>query len=157
MIYRFATTDGFSSSTSTSGELSLFSLSRIKFLHGWTVDPQDEETWSVLVEKCGDYDSAVERVAEGDEISKGLVVGGDEFEGEGGAERVEEAVKGKKEWTKVEEEKVRDGESLNFLLYSSTSDQTSNPLKKSNDHPTLFNHNLNSTDLFRFTITSYFS
>ncbi|CAG8510773.1 3961_t:CDS:2 [Ambispora gerdemannii] len=55
-------------------ELSVFDVFNVDLVHGWVVDPQDYNTWDVVVEKCGSYNRAVECVVQGDATSKGLVV-----------------------------------------------------------------------------------
>ncbi|KAG9285992.1 hypothetical protein G9A89_022668 [Geosiphon pyriformis] len=55
-------------------ELSIFDVFNVDLVHGWVVDPQDEEAWDVVVGKCGSYNRAVECVVRGDDLSKGLVV-----------------------------------------------------------------------------------
>ncbi|CAG8471251.1 2288_t:CDS:2 [Diversispora eburnea] len=55
-------------------ELSVFDIFNVELVHGWVVDPQDEETWEVVVGKCGSYNKAVECVVSGDSLSKGVVL-----------------------------------------------------------------------------------
>ncbi|CAG8795993.1 14878_t:CDS:2, partial [Cetraspora pellucida] len=55
-------------------ELSVFDIFGVELVHGWVVDPQDEETWDVVVGKCGSYNKAVECVVGGDSVSKGVVL-----------------------------------------------------------------------------------
>ncbi|CAG8541339.1 16142_t:CDS:2 [Racocetra fulgida] len=55
-------------------ELSVFDIFGVELVHGWVVDPQDEETWNVVVGKCGSYNKAVECVVGGDSVSKGVVL-----------------------------------------------------------------------------------
>ncbi|KZO91559.1 hypothetical protein CALVIDRAFT_488894, partial [Calocera viscosa TUFC12733] len=55
------------------GELALFRLAGVPLLHGWVVDPSAPE-FSVM-SKIGDYDSAVEVIAAGDELTGGQLVG----------------------------------------------------------------------------------
>ncbi|CAG8814356.1 19488_t:CDS:2 [Gigaspora margarita] len=55
-------------------ELSVFDIFGVDLVHGWVVDPQDEETWEVVVGKCGSYNKAVECVVGGDSVSKGVVL-----------------------------------------------------------------------------------
>lgn len=74
-------------------------------LHGWVVDPQDEEIWGVLVEGVGDYDAALERIVEGEEVLGAGGEGEDEDE-EGMLERVRR----RSLWTPEQERKVREGE-----------------------------------------------
>ena len=75
-------------------------------MHGWIADPQ-EEAWDVLVGSSeGDYDKAVERVLEGEEISGG---GGDQ-ETEQTEEEMLREVERRSLWTKDQEKKVRDGQ-----------------------------------------------
>ncbi|KND00931.1 uncharacterized protein SPPG_04033 [Spizellomyces punctatus DAOM BR117] len=46
--------------------LLVFDLFKIILCHGWTVDPQDEETYRVVVSECGSYNQVVEKVIEGE-------------------------------------------------------------------------------------------
>jgi hypothetical protein len=55
-------------------ELSVFDVFHVDLVHGWVVDPQDEDTWNVVVRKCGSYNRAVECVVGGDSLGKGVVV-----------------------------------------------------------------------------------
>ncbi|CAG8452809.1 1308_t:CDS:2 [Funneliformis mosseae] len=55
-------------------ELSVFDVFHVDLVHGWVVDPQDEDTWKVVVGKCSSYNRAVECVVGGDSVSKGIVV-----------------------------------------------------------------------------------
>ena len=55
-------------------ELSVFDVFNVDLVHGWVVDPQDEDTWNVVIRKCGSYNRAVECVVGGDSVSKGVVV-----------------------------------------------------------------------------------
>lgn len=88
--------------------MSLFSLSRVCLVHGWIADPQ-EEAWDVLVGSAeGDYDKAVERVFEGEEI----MGGGASSEVEQSEEEMIKEVERRSMWTKDQEKKVRDGESF---------------------------------------------
>lgn len=56
----------------TGGELKLFEYAEIKLVHGWLVDPSSPEYAAVA--KVGDYDTAVNLIAEADHISKGQLV-----------------------------------------------------------------------------------
>lgn len=116
---RFASIDGFRPTTtsattspsqgaegSVTGELALFALSKVPLLHGWVVDPQDEETWEVLVGEAGDYDHAVEMVVEGEVVSGGLDESGERTE-----EEVLALVAKRSLWTPADEKKVRTGSS----------------------------------------------
>ncbi|CAM0136981.1 unnamed protein product [Umbelopsis sp. WA50703] len=51
-------------------ELALFDLFHVDLVHGWVVDPEDNETQRVVVDKCGSYNSAVERVISSDIASQ---------------------------------------------------------------------------------------
>ncbi|KAH8922443.1 hypothetical protein BT69DRAFT_1334708 [Atractiella rhizophila] len=117
---RFGSCDGFKplgDGDVEAGELALFRLAGIELLHGWVADVQDEDTWEAVVGRAGDYDTAVQRLAEGDEISRGLVVAGDQV----GEEELEKAVEAKRLWTAEQQEKVRDAMLIrNFLDASST-------------------------------------
>ncbi|KAI9095832.1 hypothetical protein DFS34DRAFT_164167 [Phlyctochytrium arcticum] len=52
-----------------SPSLLVFDIFSVKLCHGWTVDPQDEETYRVVVTKCGSYNHAVETIIQGEELS----------------------------------------------------------------------------------------
>lgn len=109
---RFGHIDGFRPSGETtnedgktgSGELALFAMSKVPLLHGWVVDPQDEQTWNVLVEKTGDYDTALEKIVEGQVIA-GEQVENDEID----EEKLLKAVEARSLWTLEQEEKVQQG------------------------------------------------
>lgn len=112
---RFGHIDGFRQSSEAreegkegseegSGELALFAMSKVPLLHGWVVDPQDEQTWDVMVEKTGDYDAALEKVVEGQVIAGEQVEDGEEDE-----EKVLKAVEARSLWTPEQEEKVQQG------------------------------------------------
>ncbi|KAJ3023709.1 Ubiquitin carboxyl-terminal hydrolase MINDY-1 [Thoreauomyces humboldtii] len=49
--------------------LLVFDLFKIQLCHGWTVDPQDDETHRVIVRKCGSYNRVVEQIIAGDVAS----------------------------------------------------------------------------------------
>ncbi|KAJ2956152.1 hypothetical protein NQZ79_g7946 [Umbelopsis isabellina] len=51
-------------------ELALFDLFHVDLVHGWVVDPEDNETQRVVVDKCGSYNSAVEHVISSDIASQ---------------------------------------------------------------------------------------
>lgn len=100
-------TSGFKpSSTTGAGELSLFSLANVELVHGWLVEPTSEEgggeEYEVLVGTCGDYDTALERVVEGDVIT-GTEVGEDDEAG------ILAQVARRSLWTPSQERVVRDG------------------------------------------------
>ncbi|KAI8061662.1 hypothetical protein BC940DRAFT_310085 [Gongronella butleri] len=50
-------------------ELALFDLFDVDIVHGWIVDPQDQETHRVVVKQCKSYNGVVECVVRGNEIS----------------------------------------------------------------------------------------
>ncbi|KAM0755098.1 hypothetical protein T439DRAFT_345789 [Meredithblackwellia eburnea MCA 4105] len=104
--------------TKTTGELALFSLTKIPLLHGWIVDPQDEETWEAVVGEAGDYDRAVEMVVEGEEISGGLDTS------QKGEEEVLEAIRKRSLWTLEEERKVRRADIISSFLSTSSTQLT---------------------------------
>jgi hypothetical protein len=119
---RFGSIDGFrqegeGGAEEGTGELALFARTRIPLVHGWIVDPQDEEAWEAIVEKCGDYDRAVEKIVEGEIISGGELVEGDEDEA-----KVLAAVERRSQWSQQEEEKVREAHLIRQFL-STTSTQ----------------------------------
>lgn len=86
-------------------ELAMFDLFNVNLVHGWVADPQDVETFDVIVNKCGTYNHAVELIVQADELStrqsdEGLVV--------------------IKSLTTAEEEKLHQGMcSMPFLLHES--------------------------------------
>ncbi|CAO3665247.1 unnamed protein product [Rhizopus microsporus] len=53
----------------TTPELSMFELFNVDLVHGWLVDPQDRETYKVIVEHCKNYNQAVECIVQGNELS----------------------------------------------------------------------------------------
>ncbi|EPB90420.1 hypothetical protein HMPREF1544_02786 [Mucor circinelloides 1006PhL] len=50
-------------------ELAMFDLFNVNLVHGWVADPQDVETFDVVVNKCGTYNHAVELIVQADELS----------------------------------------------------------------------------------------
>ncbi|GAN00822.1 protein FAM63B [Mucor ambiguus] len=50
-------------------ELAMFDLFDVNLVHGWVADPQDVETFDVIVNKCGTYNYAVELIVQADELS----------------------------------------------------------------------------------------
>jgi hypothetical protein len=52
--------------------LLIFDLFGITLAHGWTVDPQDEETYKVVVQSLGSYNKVVEAVINGEDASNEL-------------------------------------------------------------------------------------
>ncbi|ORX52782.1 DUF544-domain-containing protein [Hesseltinella vesiculosa] len=52
-------------------ELALFDLFKVDLVHGWMVDPQDEETHRVVVEQCKSYNGVVECIVHGNEVTDG--------------------------------------------------------------------------------------
>ncbi|KAI9314910.1 hypothetical protein BX666DRAFT_1964635 [Dichotomocladium elegans] len=62
---RFSSIRGFE----PTDELAMFDLFGVDLVHGWVADPQDYETYRVVVEKCGSYNSVVECVVRGDTLS----------------------------------------------------------------------------------------
>ncbi|KAK4703028.1 ubiquitin carboxyl-terminal hydrolase MINDY-1/2, partial [Phenoliferia sp. Uapishka_3] len=120
---RFGSIDGFrppenSNSASATGELALFSLSKVPLLHGWVVDPQDEDTWEVVCGEAGDYDKAVEMVVEGQVISGGI-------EGvDGNEDEMMAAVEKRSRWTPEEERKVQQAHIISKFLSASRTQLT---------------------------------
>ena len=55
------------------GELDLFQLANVPIHHGWLASREDEESWNVLQSVASDYDTAVNRLVEGDELAEGAV------------------------------------------------------------------------------------
>ncbi|ORE22702.1 hypothetical protein BCV71DRAFT_240882 [Rhizopus microsporus] len=47
----------------------MFELFNVDLVHGWLVDPQDRETYKVIVEHCKNYNQAVECIVQGNELS----------------------------------------------------------------------------------------
>ncbi|KAJ3044454.1 Ubiquitin carboxyl-terminal hydrolase MINDY-1, partial [Rhizophlyctis rosea] len=82
--------------------LLVFDLFDIRLCHGWCVDPQDEETYRVVVRQGGSYNRVVEMVVEGEDVGV-RKRGREEGKGKG---REEEGVDAERE---KEEEKVHDG------------------------------------------------
>ncbi|KAJ3281467.1 Ubiquitin carboxyl-terminal hydrolase MINDY-1, partial [Blyttiomyces sp. JEL0837] len=52
--------------------LLVFDLFGITLCHGWTVDPQDQETWNVVVKSLGSYNRVVEAVINGDDAGNAI-------------------------------------------------------------------------------------
>lgn len=46
--------------------LKLFEIFGIRLCHGWTVDPQDKETYQIIVNEKGTYNQVMEALVEGD-------------------------------------------------------------------------------------------
>lgn len=74
---RFGSIDGFAplfpatdaeGPAKESDEVLLFAACGIQLVHGWLPDPQDDESWRVLVEQHGDYDEVIKAMIEGEEI-----------------------------------------------------------------------------------------
>ncbi|KAJ3149321.1 Ubiquitin carboxyl-terminal hydrolase MINDY-1 [Geranomyces michiganensis] len=57
-------------SSPTSFELTpallVFDAFNITLCHGWTVDPQDTETYAIVVDSCGSYNAVVEKIIQAD-------------------------------------------------------------------------------------------
>ena len=121
---RFAAIDSFAAGSSAAGgELALFKLCGVKLVHGWLPDPSDPETYSAVI-RCGDYDKALDKVVEGDELAKGLLVeaknGPMTINNGGGAEEnvalgshLDRVSKGKhvaSRWTDEQASNVKEGE-----------------------------------------------
>ncbi|ORY37174.1 hypothetical protein BCR35DRAFT_273434 [Leucosporidium creatinivorum] len=123
---RFGHIDGFRQSGEAkeegkqgSGELALFAMSKVPLLHGWVVDPQDEQTWDAVVEKTGDYDAALEKIVEGEVIAGEQVEDGEEDE-----EKVMKAVEARSLWTAEQEEKVQQAHLIRKFLSASRTQLT---------------------------------
>lgn len=63
----------------STAELAMFDLFNVNLVHGWVADPQDTETFDVIVNKCGTYNHTVELIVQADELStrpsdEGLIV-----------------------------------------------------------------------------------
>ncbi|SCV73867.1 BQ2448_6297 [Microbotryum intermedium] len=114
---RFGSIDGFTPSPA----VALFKAFDIPLLHGWCVDPDERsgETWNVVVENGEDYDSVVEKIVRGRELSGG------QLEGEGRAQNDDEVVRvveRSSKWSAEEAKAVREAHILHSFL-SSTSTQ----------------------------------
>ncbi|OUM69611.1 hypothetical protein PIROE2DRAFT_2479, partial [Piromyces sp. E2] len=44
----------------------VFKFFNIKLVHGWTVDPEDKETFRIIAKECGNYNKVVEKIIECD-------------------------------------------------------------------------------------------
>ncbi|KAL7318615.1 hypothetical protein PS15m_001836 [Mucor circinelloides] len=75
-------------------ELAMFDLFNVNLVHGWVADPQDVETFDVIVSKCGTYNHAVELIVQADELS---------------TRQSDEGLMVAKSLTTVEEEKLHEG------------------------------------------------
>lgn len=109
---RFGSIDGFTPQDS----LALFELSKVPLYHGWVVDPQDEETWEVVVGEAGDFDTAMEMQVAAAELSGGLSE-------DGGQAEMLAAVERRSHWTRADERKVALG--LSHALASAQHSLTS--------------------------------
>ncbi|CEP10845.1 hypothetical protein [Parasitella parasitica] len=49
-------------------ELAMFDLFNVNLVHGWVADPQDVETYDVVVNKCGTYNHVVELIVQANEL-----------------------------------------------------------------------------------------
>ncbi|KAI8150352.1 hypothetical protein BJV82DRAFT_18158 [Fennellomyces sp. T-0311] len=81
-------------------ELAMFDLFGVELVHGWLADPQDQETYRIVVEKCGSYNSVVECVVRGDTLSSGAVVEG---------ENKQQISDTPKQWTPEQEQQIQEG------------------------------------------------
>ncbi|SDA01483.1 BZ3500_MvSof-1268-A1-R1_Chr10-1g02711 [Microbotryum saponariae] len=101
---RFGSIDGFTPSPA----VSLFKAFEIPLLHGWCVDPDERsgETWNVVVENGEDYDSVVEKIVRGRELSGGQLEGEMRTQDE---DEVVKAVERSSKWTVEEAKAVREG------------------------------------------------
>ncbi|GAA5800016.1 hypothetical protein HPULCUR_005437 [Helicostylum pulchrum] len=50
-------------------ELAMFDLFNVDLVHGWIADPQDIETYDIVVNTCGSYNRIVEYIVQADEIN----------------------------------------------------------------------------------------
>ncbi|KAG2202398.1 hypothetical protein INT47_008869 [Mucor saturninus] len=50
-------------------ELAMFDLFNVDLVHGWVADPQDIETFDIVVNKCKSYNQTVEFIVQANEIS----------------------------------------------------------------------------------------
>ncbi|SGY18989.1 BQ5605_C014g07529 [Microbotryum silenes-dioicae] len=114
---RFGSIDGFTPSPA----VSLFKAFEIPLLHGWCVDPDERsgETWNIVVENGEDYDSVVEKIVRGRELSGGQLEGEMRTQDE---DEVVKAVERSSKWTVGEAKAVREAHILHAFL-SSTSTQ----------------------------------
>lgn len=83
-------------------ELAMFDLFNVNLVHGWVADPQDVETFDVIVNKCGTYNHAVELIVQADELS---------------TRQSDEGLMVTKSLTTVEEEKLHEGALKSLLLH----------------------------------------
>ncbi|KAG4093961.1 DUF544-domain-containing protein [Neocallimastix lanati (nom. inval.)] len=49
--------------------LTVFKYFNINLVHGWTVDPEDKETYRIIVNECGNYNTVVEKIIESDSVN----------------------------------------------------------------------------------------
>ncbi|KAG0194215.1 hypothetical protein DFQ28_000934 [Apophysomyces sp. BC1034] len=96
---RFSSINGFE----PTAELALFDLFGVDLVHGWIADPQDNETYQVVVKQCGSYNAVVECVVQGDTICNGTVVES--------RERQEQECQNQvtREWAQEDEQKLHQG------------------------------------------------
>ncbi|KAF1798927.1 hypothetical protein FB192DRAFT_1394037 [Mucor lusitanicus] len=86
-------------------ELAMFDLFNVNLVHGWVADPQDVETFDVIVNKCGTYNHAVELIVQADELS---------------TRQSDEGLMVVKSLTTAEEEKLHEGVVCHFRYTSQT-------------------------------------
>ncbi|CAG8552220.1 11373_t:CDS:2 [Acaulospora morrowiae] len=91
-------------------ELSVFDVFNVELVHGWVVDPQDQDTWDVVVGKCESYNKAVECVVRGD---SGVVSESSEKKSDGKPENDASVV-----------ERIRDAEITSHFLESNATQLT---------------------------------
>jgi len=108
-----------SGSIGAGGELKLFEQVGIPLLHGWLVDPDSSEAG--VLRRVGDYDKAVELIAEVDHLTDGKFVTPDDMgvlHGVGASSSTEvNPASPTRIWTDEERQKVDDGERLpHFFL-----------------------------------------
>ena len=93
------------------GGLDLFTKARIDLVHGWLVGPDSEE--GRVVTKVGDYDRAVELIAEVDHLTGGKLVLDEEnlvrSDNVSGSGRLED---GSTHYSDEQERKIEDGEDV---------------------------------------------
>ncbi|KAI8365203.1 uncharacterized protein BYT42DRAFT_589150 [Radiomyces spectabilis] len=67
---RFSSTRDFE----PTAELAMFDLFDVDLVHGWIADPQDAETYRIVVEQCGSYNAVVECIVRGDTLASGAAI-----------------------------------------------------------------------------------
>ncbi|KAJ3292676.1 hypothetical protein HK104_005117 [Borealophlyctis nickersoniae] len=109
--------------------LLVFDIFDVRLCHGWVVDPQDPETWRVVVDELGSYNRVVEMVCQADEVNAAVAA---RVRGKGKEREVEgeeEVIKAKEREEKI----VHDGLICQTFLSTTASQLTYHGLASLHD------------------------